>query len=174
MSTPTALYRLFGDEDVLLYIGISKSFGPRWHHHAHAQPWWHEVRRQGIEWHESRGAADAAEKAAIKAEHPKYNVIHAKPEDAATRKPARAPRPFDVDFGGKARRLRRERKLRQGQVAAAMASRGNRWHPNTVARIEAGVHPVTLSEVMDLAAVFGVPWESLCPTSQAVAMEAAA
>lgn len=36
----TALYRIFGDADLLLYIGISKDFGTRWKQHAKAQPWW--------------------------------------------------------------------------------------------------------------------------------------
>jgi hypothetical protein len=76
---PTALYRLFGDEDVLLYIGIAEIFGRRWHQHAQSQPWWGEVRRQAIDWHATREEAEAAETAAIKAEKPKYNIIHAEP-----------------------------------------------------------------------------------------------
>lgn len=27
---PTALYRVFGEADLLLYIGVSKDFGSRW------------------------------------------------------------------------------------------------------------------------------------------------
>lgn len=76
MSAPTALYRLFGDDDVLLYIGVAKTFGVRWHQHTQSQPWWPEVRRQTIDWHPSRAAAEDAERAAIKAERPKYNVVH--------------------------------------------------------------------------------------------------
>lgn len=75
-SGPTALYRLFGEGDVLLYIGISNSFGRRWHQHEQAKPWWHKVRRQTIDWCPSREEAEAAEEAAIKAERPRYNVVH--------------------------------------------------------------------------------------------------
>lgn len=82
MSVPTALYRLFGDGDVLLYIGISKTFGHRWHQHAQSKPWWPDVRRQMIDWHPSRDAAEAAEKAAIRTEHPKYNLAHNVPLQA--------------------------------------------------------------------------------------------
>ena len=39
MPDPTALYRLFGDADLLLYIGISDDFGRRWKEHAKTQPW---------------------------------------------------------------------------------------------------------------------------------------
>jgi excisionase family DNA binding protein len=76
MSTPTALYRLFGDDDVLLYIGVAKTFGHRWHQHEQSKPWWPEVRWQTIDWHPSREAAEDAERAAIKAGQPKYNVVH--------------------------------------------------------------------------------------------------
>jgi excisionase family DNA binding protein len=76
MSTPTALYRLFGDDDALLYIGVAKTFGVRWHQHEQSQPWWPEVRRQTIDWHPDREDAEDAERAAIKAERPKYNVVH--------------------------------------------------------------------------------------------------
>ena len=73
----TALYRMFDAESVLIYIGISKHFGVRWAEHAAAQPWWHEVQRQTVDWYPSREEAALAEVIAIKAEKPKYNVMHA-------------------------------------------------------------------------------------------------
>lgn len=76
MSERTALYRLFDAADALLYIGISKRFGVRWQQHAEAQPWWGEVDHQTVHWFPDRDTADNAEKAAIKAERPKYNIIH--------------------------------------------------------------------------------------------------
>jgi hypothetical protein len=76
VSISTALYRLFGADGELLYIGISDAFGRRWRDHAMSKPWWPDVRRQAIDWHPSREDAEAAEKAAIKAERPKYNVAH--------------------------------------------------------------------------------------------------
>ena len=75
-KVPTALYRLFGDDDALLYIGIAKTFGKRWHQHAQVQPWWPEVRRQAIDWFPDRPSAESAEAPAIKAERPKYNIMH--------------------------------------------------------------------------------------------------
>ena len=76
MTDRTALYRIFGDADLLLYIGISKNFGTRWKQHAKTQPWWDEHRRMTVEWRESRPEAEEAETAAIEAEHPQYNIIH--------------------------------------------------------------------------------------------------
>jgi hypothetical protein len=81
----TALYRLFGDDDALLYIGIARYFGRRWHQHALAQPWWPEVKRQTVDWHPSREEALRAEAAAIRTEFPRHNVVHngPRPEQAA-------------------------------------------------------------------------------------------
>ena len=73
----TALYRLFAADDTLLYVGISRSFGVRWEQHAAIQPWWPEVHRQTVEWFPSREDAAEAEIAAIQAEHPRFNVVHA-------------------------------------------------------------------------------------------------
>jgi hypothetical protein len=84
-DVPTALYRLFGDEDALLYIGVARIFGRRWHQHAQAQPWWPEVKRQTVDWYPSREEALRAETAAIRTEFPRYNVVHngPRPEQAA-------------------------------------------------------------------------------------------
>lgn len=93
---PTALYRIWGAADLLLYIGVSNDFGRRWKEHAKQQPWWGEMKRlTADEWFDSRGDAEDAEEAAIKAEHPKHNIIHNKPAVGArvARKPAEAARP---------------------------------------------------------------------------------
>jgi predicted GIY-YIG superfamily endonuclease len=71
----TSLYRLFDQDDALLYIGVARRFGTRWHQHAQSKYWWPQVRHQTLEWHPSREAAEAAERAAVKAERPKYNII---------------------------------------------------------------------------------------------------
>jgi predicted GIY-YIG superfamily endonuclease len=70
---PTALYRVFDADDMLLYIGISGDFGTRWKQHARIQPWWGEKQRLTVEWLASRELAEAAETAAIKAEKPAHN-----------------------------------------------------------------------------------------------------
>lgn len=74
----TALYRIWGENDLLLYIGISKDFGGRWKQHARIQPWWGEMQRLAVDgWYDYRVEAEVAEELAIKAERPKYNKTHA-------------------------------------------------------------------------------------------------
>jgi hypothetical protein len=73
----TALYHVFGDEELLLYIGISKDFGERWKREATEFIWWNEKRWMTVRWYASRPQAAAAEKAAIETEGPKYNIDHA-------------------------------------------------------------------------------------------------
>lgn len=76
MSERTALYRLFGADDALLYVGIAMGLGRRWDQHAEAQPWWPEVDHQTVRWFPTREDAEKAEVEAIHAEHPVYNVVH--------------------------------------------------------------------------------------------------
>jgi hypothetical protein len=80
----TALYRFFNAEGALLYVGITKNFGQRWTNHAKSKPWWPEAQRHTAEWFDTRREAEAAEKQAVVAECPKYNLVH-KP------RPPRAP-----------------------------------------------------------------------------------
>lgn len=87
----TAVYRIRGEADVLLYIGITNNLAIRWNGHQAVQPWWDELRSMAVEWHESREEAEDAEKAAILAEQPKYNVTYLKP----TRR-GRARKPLEV------------------------------------------------------------------------------
>jgi predicted GIY-YIG superfamily endonuclease len=106
----TAVYRIRGEAGVLLYIGMTSSPSIRWNAHQLEQPWWDELRTLTVEWHESRPEAEAAEKAAILAEQPKYNVTYLKParlgrnrkapEVIPVRKGAAelAPRPDDEDL----------------------------------------------------------------------------
>jgi predicted GIY-YIG superfamily endonuclease len=70
---PTALYRLYGDSDQLLYIGITRNPKWRWYMHARRSPWWPSVQRRDLVWHDSRPEARAAEIEAIGAERPVHN-----------------------------------------------------------------------------------------------------
>lgn len=84
---PTALYRHFDLADNLLYIGISMTITGRTAQHETYAPWFQEIAIIKVEWHASRSAAARAEKLAIKAENPKYNVIHNKAHNNAAQKP---------------------------------------------------------------------------------------
>lgn len=72
-SRRTALYRLFDTEGRLLYVGIAFNPDSRWAGHSASKSWWPDVAEKRIEWHETRSAAVAAERAAIAAELPLYN-----------------------------------------------------------------------------------------------------
>lgn len=73
------LYRCFGDDGALLYIGITSSTKTRMRLHARYTPWWSEVAEVTYEsipgGYEYR-TANAVERAAIQAEHPRYNIAH--------------------------------------------------------------------------------------------------
>lgn len=44
--------------------------------HSRERAWWGEVASATYEWHDSRACAGQAEKLAIRAERPRYNVAH--------------------------------------------------------------------------------------------------
>lgn len=71
-----ALYRFYDANGALLYIGIALQPFARMGQHRREKSWWGEVATVTIEHHHSRADAVAAERDAIKAEKPKYNVVH--------------------------------------------------------------------------------------------------
>lgn len=72
----TTLYRLYGPNDELLYVGISANPGLRFQQHASDKPWWTDTLRIHLEHHPTRLAALIAEREAIINEHPRHNVTH--------------------------------------------------------------------------------------------------
>jgi hypothetical protein len=72
----TTLYRFYDADDRLLYVGISERGPERWRAHRKDKPWWTEVVRTTTEHYDNRAAALEAERAAIIAEQPAYNVVH--------------------------------------------------------------------------------------------------
>ncbi|MFP3986912.1 winged helix-turn-helix domain-containing protein [Streptomyces sp. E11-3] len=76
---PTALYRYFDVDDVLLYVGISNKpdFRAKAHlYESRRDDWPRRAVRRSVEWRDSRPLALAAEEQAIKAERPRYNWKH--------------------------------------------------------------------------------------------------
>ena len=74
MNKRTALYRLYDEDDQLLYVGIAFNPRVRCYHHKMHKSWWPDVARREVEWHDDRRQAEAAERAAIAAEKPLYNI----------------------------------------------------------------------------------------------------
>lgn len=84
--TAHALYRFYGANGELLYIGITANVGARLKQHAHGKPWWTDVHHIKLEHFDNRADVLAAEMAAILAENPRHNVVYnrnRRPEPAA-------------------------------------------------------------------------------------------
>lgn len=81
----TALYRHFDAAGALLYVGISLSVVQRLQQHKRAAGWFGEIARVDVQWHPTREAALAAERAAICAEGPSWNVVRPKAATAKSR-----------------------------------------------------------------------------------------
>jgi len=73
--TPTALYRLYDANGSLLYVGISSDPSKRFREHRSASQWWPLVASRRVEWLRHRPAAQQAERKAIEAESPAWNVV---------------------------------------------------------------------------------------------------
>lgn len=68
------LYRHYGDNDALLYVGISLNVGLRLKTHETGSVWFNEVKKITIEHYASREDVMRAETEAIINEKPKYNI----------------------------------------------------------------------------------------------------
>lgn len=99
----TQLYRHFNAHGDLLYVGISKSAFDRYMQHKYGSKWYEEIRSMTIEYFPSRAEAEAAERRAIIAEKPLWNVTYNQPEKPqktkrpATSKNLKAKLTFDID-----------------------------------------------------------------------------
>ncbi len=72
----TALYRFYDGAGDLLYVGISIRPWDRWKQHRGEKEWWHEVKQITLDRYPDVTTALSAERAAIVAESPRYNVVH--------------------------------------------------------------------------------------------------
>lgn len=90
MDRRTALYRLYDINDQLLYIGIAFDPATRGYQHKKTKSWWPEVAWRDVTWFETRREAEAAEREALRAERPLYNVAGSSGIPAATSPTVRA------------------------------------------------------------------------------------
>lgn len=72
----TALYRWYGFDGELLYVGITNNLLRRTSQHFDSKAWMHEAATATIEHFATRDEALAAEKDAIRRERPRYNIQH--------------------------------------------------------------------------------------------------
>lgn len=87
MSDRTYLYRFYDEWFSLLYVGITSGIVSRFEDHMKSKSWWDEARHIDIERYDTRAAALAAEKRAIRRESPLHNIQHG---TAAPKPPERA------------------------------------------------------------------------------------
>jgi len=86
---PTAVYRLYDEANVLLYVGIATKPPTRFKRHAVTQPWWCDVATREIVWRDTRIDAQREEDVAIASEHPLYNLQHRSPDTRVIAPPRR-------------------------------------------------------------------------------------
>jgi len=77
MQRQQTLYRLFDENDRLLYVGIAWNVRNRFYNHKADKVWWGDVARHELEEYPDRDSVLKAEMLAIKTEFPIYNVLHA-------------------------------------------------------------------------------------------------
>lgn len=114
----TWLYRIFGRERVLLYVGIGYEPVRRWVRHAR-RSWWDEMCEITVERFPTRAEAARAEERAVRLERPIHNVIYA------------VPSPDPLAIGGRLRELRCD----HGLTGAALAARLG-WSQPKISRVE--------------------------------------
>lgn len=104
----THLYRHFDSSGALLYVGISVSALQRLKAHRDGSAWFDSIARVEIQAFTSRQEAEAAERAAIQSEKPRWNIRHVAPAKAPSVRPQRRPSGISpsavvTHFGGVAR-----------------------------------------------------------------------
>lgn len=103
------LYRFYGRDDELLYVGITCNPGNRLNSHRRHKAWWRDVTRIALEQFESRVELATAELTAIRAEKPLHNIAGAgpsppRPSPSGPRtQPEVAPDFYEYDHGEIAR-----------------------------------------------------------------------
>lgn len=75
----TAVYRLYGSSDRLLYVGMGRNPMGRWASHADQHAWWPDVARFEVTWYATRQEAAAEERRTLKEDDALHN-IHGTPK----------------------------------------------------------------------------------------------
>lgn len=136
----TALYRFFGFDGDLLYVGVSCNFGSRWKDHAASKAWYGDIYYMTVVWYSGDSAAGVAERQAIKAERPRYNVTHNPSRRQGQRWRQRPSAPPSTPEAVAARKAYR-RSVRAGRplsdrTLGAMYGRGRAWGGNRIREVK--------------------------------------
>lgn len=79
VNRPTCVYRIYDNDEQLLYVGITKNVLGRMTKHKRRE-WWPLARYMEITWFEGREAAKSAERHAIRDENPIHNITRPRVE----------------------------------------------------------------------------------------------
>lgn len=137
-SRRTAVYRLYGHDGELVYVGMTVNIERRLADHERGSFWWPHVARTAVVWYDTRPEADAAESEAVAAEKPLYNMRKQAPGPVAGAPPAGAA-PWDAPLLVAAQ-LRRD-------IFAGKYPAGYRLGHNAVATVF-GTGPQTVRRVL--------------------------
>jgi|1185.fasta_scaffold03481_5 hypothetical protein len=74
----TALYRFYDASNALLYVGISRSLPDRWNWHRCRTDWYARAHSVALSFYPSRRDAFRAEAAAIRTQHPQFNILRSR------------------------------------------------------------------------------------------------
>ena len=78
--TENFVYRCFGEDDSLLYVGVSKNVKNRLSYHQANAVWYDQMQRHTVDRYRCRQDAENAEMRAIRCEKPLHNVVGRKEE----------------------------------------------------------------------------------------------
>lgn len=70
------VYRLYNVDSAVIYVGCTSAIGSRLTDHSRKKPWWSEVCGVEVEQHKNMRDGLDAERAAIEALQPKYNLVY--------------------------------------------------------------------------------------------------
>lgn len=76
MTESHVLYRMFSHEGELLYVGLTIQPPQRFRAHRSTKEWWDAVANIKLETFDTHEALEKAERSAISAERPRYNVAN--------------------------------------------------------------------------------------------------
>jgi predicted GIY-YIG superfamily endonuclease len=135
-SRPTALYRFYDADDVLLYVGITYDLKKRWSTHRLDKSWWHLVSRKTHEWYANRALAEAAEARAIETERPRFDATLPQNEGYWTGGRYEDPRRREI-----------KEQLR-ADIAAGVFDGQRHFPPSTVLADRYGTSPATVAYML--------------------------
>jgi DNA-binding XRE family transcriptional regulator len=158
-SRPAALYRMFGGNGELLYVGASINPLDRANQHSLGQPWWTKVREIKVEVFDDPRSALDAERAAVAAERPLYNQISGGAANRATYAEPRQRRRLRFDV----RAARLNAGLTQRELARVSGA-----SPVAIRALEVGDSASDLGMTL-IARYFGIDAAELAPLEPEVA-----